>query len=45
MRPQLKPSILLAPCIDGYLAYDFQTERLHRLNRAGGIDCRAGRRP
>jgi len=32
MRPLLNPSVLLAPGDEGYLAYDTETERLHRLN-------------
>lgn len=37
MRPLLKPTILLASCIDGYLAYDTDTERLHRLNALAAL--------
>lgn len=32
MRPLLKPTVLLCPGHDGYLAYDTDSEQLHRLN-------------
>ncbi|HEY5313647.1 MAG TPA: methyltransferase [Pirellulales bacterium] len=37
MRPLLKPTVLIAPGEDGYLAYDIRTERLHRLNAAAAL--------
>jgi predicted TPR repeat methyltransferase len=32
MRPLLKPTVVLCPGDDGYLAYDTASEKLHRLN-------------
>ncbi len=31
-NPTVKPSILIAPTEDGYVAYDPATDRLHQLN-------------
>lgn len=36
-QPQLKPTILLSPIVDGYVAYDTETDELHRLNAVASL--------
>ncbi len=37
IQPQLKHTILLSPIVDGYVAYDTETDELHRLNAMASL--------
>lgn len=37
IHPQLKRTVLLSPIVDGYVAYDTETDQLHRLNAVASL--------
>ncbi|MCH9655068.1 MAG: methyltransferase domain-containing protein [Planctomycetes bacterium] len=37
LKPRLKSTVLLSPIVDGYVAYDTDTDRLHRLNSTASL--------
>ena len=37
LKPRLNSTVLLSPIVDGYVAYDTDTDRLHRLNATASL--------
>lgn len=37
LKPRLKHTVLLSPIVDGYVAYDTDADRLHRLNAVASL--------
>ncbi|WP_298864480.1 PqqD family peptide modification chaperone [uncultured Gimesia sp.] len=37
LKPRLKSTVLVSPLADGYVAYDTETDRLHRLNATASL--------